>query len=356
MNVTFLLGNGFDKAIGLPTSYPEFYDWYLLRGNRTEDEANLKATIKKSIDNGDGNWSDFEYALGQFTAEFNDKNRFIECFKLAKSSLMEYLDEVYDKAKDSKKDFIESASYCLARLSLQFYEDLEESKKSKYKNVSNTEDLNISYISFNYTPLLPECHTEIANRAKNLWTSNYYHIKTRCEVNEHVNVHGIIDNNPILGVDNISQIANEKFRQDQDLVRLIVKGEADKVVDKNWRANAVDIISNSNVVCIFGMSLGDTDLFWWKQLASWLESNEQNELIIFCFVKPEEKKEEKECELRSRITAHLVKIGFEEKIIVDSVMKRMTVEFVPMRARSIITTQSVASMGVAKVAELTTKI
>ena len=29
MNVTFLLGNGLDKAIGLKTGYHDFYKWYI---------------------------------------------------------------------------------------------------------------------------------------------------------------------------------------------------------------------------------------------------------------------------------------------------------------------------------------
>ena len=35
MQLTFILGNGFDKAIGLETGYRDFYRWYVDQPNES---------------------------------------------------------------------------------------------------------------------------------------------------------------------------------------------------------------------------------------------------------------------------------------------------------------------------------
>jgi hypothetical protein len=58
MNVTFLLGNGFDLNLGLSTSYKDFYSYY------TKKEPN--DFIAKSISKNYELWSDLELGLGKF--------------------------------------------------------------------------------------------------------------------------------------------------------------------------------------------------------------------------------------------------------------------------------------------------
>ena len=323
MNVTFLLGNGFDNAIDLQTSYEDFYSWYLEKENKIEEEKKLKDAIRS----GGKIWEDFEYALGQFTSEFADKNKFINCFITARASLIEYLNDVYIRKKDLEPDFLNSTAYCLVDLSQQFFKDLNKKDRERYESMVDIEDLNIYYISYNYTPVHSDCCDQITSFAKYYWTQRHCHCRTECNIVDYINVHGLIGQDPIFGVNDISQIANEEFRQDKEIVNLMVKEEADKIAAKNWRANAVKFIKNSNVVCIFGMSLGDTDLFWWQQIAAWLESDINNELIIYDIIGSEDEKEDKERALRGKISSHFENVGFEDKIIVDLVKKRMKVGF-----------------------------
>ena len=44
---------------------------------------------------------------------------------------------------------------------------------------------------------------------------------------------------------------------------------------------AFDIINKSRIICVFGMSIGNTDKMWWEALVEWLASNENNKLVIF---------------------------------------------------------------------------
>ncbi len=87
MNVTFLVGNGFDIGLGLKTRYSDFYEEYC-KADKADSEAitKFKRTLrewqnnksKKIID-----WSDFEFAFGQYAKQFapEDSHLYLECFE-----------------------------------------------------------------------------------------------------------------------------------------------------------------------------------------------------------------------------------------------------------------------------------
>lgn len=39
MNVLFVIGNGFDKNLNIPTGYSDFYDYYLSKENDKNENA-----------------------------------------------------------------------------------------------------------------------------------------------------------------------------------------------------------------------------------------------------------------------------------------------------------------------------
>ena len=46
---------------------------------------------------------------------------------------------------------------------------------------------------------------------------------------------------------------------------------------------AYNIIQNSDEIYIYGMSLGETDMFWWKAIAEWFEKDLINhKLVVYC--------------------------------------------------------------------------
>lgn len=67
MNILFILGNGFDKAQGLATSYQEFYDYY----QKKESESELETQLKKDIQADYNTWADLEEGLGNYSARFS---------------------------------------------------------------------------------------------------------------------------------------------------------------------------------------------------------------------------------------------------------------------------------------------
>ena len=64
MNITFLIGNGFDVNLGLKTQYTDFYPTYLEANKSLPDESCIKKFCKQ-IEGNYETWSDFEKEFGQ---------------------------------------------------------------------------------------------------------------------------------------------------------------------------------------------------------------------------------------------------------------------------------------------------
>ena len=74
MNVLYILGNGFDKAQGMKTSYPEFYEY--LKTIDPSKESSLLKKMKQEIKADTALWSDMEEALGKFTESITSIQEF----------------------------------------------------------------------------------------------------------------------------------------------------------------------------------------------------------------------------------------------------------------------------------------
>lgn len=346
MELTFILGNGFDKAIGLNTGYGDFYAWYSKQTSETPDISLLKDTIKG---NEETTWADFEIGLGRFTENFTDAKRFIDCFIYARTSLIQYLTSEYNNAILTKKDFLKSATYVLIGLSQTADSDLLDADKDKF-SISNLEPMTFNCISFNYTPVLRDGWEEMERNAgaissRDEWSGNY-------RLGEMLNVHGLLDDNPILGVDNPSQIVNESFRSNKEILQMMVKCEMDKKLGRGWREQALSIIRRSQKIYVYGSSLGDTDEFWWKALAQWFEEDTTHQLALYSHPKDTEEEIMLESErVINSISKHLKNKKLQANIVIDNIKKNMTVGFVYAAGNITITSSSTANAVVIQVQE-----
>ena len=95
MNITFLIGNGFDLNLGLDTSYKSFIKEYTKDIDNTEDDGSALYYFKKNISRNKELWSSAEEAIGQITAKFksDEKNAddFSNCHSNFCQELAEYL-------------------------------------------------------------------------------------------------------------------------------------------------------------------------------------------------------------------------------------------------------------------------
>jgi len=64
MNITFLIGNGFDRNLGLKTTYSDFIKWY----KKTPPKTDILKKFREYINDNEELWSAAEEELGKYTA------------------------------------------------------------------------------------------------------------------------------------------------------------------------------------------------------------------------------------------------------------------------------------------------
>ena len=91
-----------------------------------------------------------------------------------------------------------------------------------------------NFVSFNYTNVLDKClditKPNIENFDSRNKKSGQYHAKDK--IKNVIHIHGTLQNNLILGVDNVEQINNETLKKDNDFLWKIVKPLINKELKK----------------------------------------------------------------------------------------------------------------------------
>lgn len=79
-----------------------------------------------------------------------------------------------------------------------------------------------------------------------------------------IHVHGLLGHSIIIGLDNVEQMLNEKFRDNEDIKDFMIKIQSNEVMKETRHRLCEDLINNAHLIILFGVSLGDTDARWWK--------------------------------------------------------------------------------------------
>lgn len=76
-----------------------------------------------------------------------------------------------------------------------------------------------------------------------------------------------------MGVNDSSQIKNTELSAIKSICNEIIKPLQNVDIGSEYQINAEKVIRTSNVICIYGMSIGTTDKLWWNLIADWLSSD-----------------------------------------------------------------------------------
>ena len=287
MNITFLIGNGFDRNLGLATTYAEFVKEYKALKPPTKTIEDFRNHIKDNEEL----WSSAEVALGQYTAqlESGQGEAFSECHTDICEELAKYL-------KDQQKRVVygvipEKAKEALASLNtiLQPFPTQENSTLNEVFAKHNNENRNFNFIIFNYTDTLDKL-LEITQKQPDVLGAHKYSGQTlKHAVGRVCHVHGTVDGEMVFGVNDDSQISNnEVFEcEDGDLYKnLLIKQHANATYLENTDAKAAKILSDSHLIYIYGMAIGETDKLWGNRKCKWLNGNSDRHLIVQKFSMP----------------------------------------------------------------------
>ena len=127
-----------------------------------------------------------------------------------------------------------------------------------------------------------------------------------------------------MGVNDVTQIKNKELANDKRFVKFIVKPLLNKANRTNYDKKASDLISNSHIICIYGMALGETDKDWWKLVLRWLNSDSNRQLVVFDYDEDYNESTQFDFLLKEdSIIDKLAQYGEEEKINVETLRLRI---------------------------------
>ena len=277
MDITLVIGNGFDKALGLKTGYYDFYDWL----NNQQLDDNYIRIMKERIQRDKNKnrikdiWSDFEKGIGQFVTRII-KDDLPDDFSPWKSGtdnfLVKYLSSLDTSAKvrailQSNKnmqrchDYIQGFILSMKLLKSELFSDIDETVQGHM-------------ISLNYTDSLDQI-------ASNMQIMNNSMLQIDSGV---LHPHGQLSTGVILGVNDVSQINNVNIQQDVSYSSMMVKSAQIKALYQDVKDEAINYIKKSTIICLYGVSLGETDKDWWQLLGDWLQNDKKHLLIVFWYV------------------------------------------------------------------------
>lgn len=97
-------------------------------------------------------------------------------------------------------------------------------------------------------------------------------------------VHGTLESQMVFGVNDESQIAKpDIFECDfGDIYEAsFIKKQANENYRENTDSKAYNLLKSSQLIYVYGMSIGETDSLWWERICEWLAANSYHHLIIY---------------------------------------------------------------------------
>lgn len=282
MQVVYLIGNGFDLNLGMKTSYLDFYNYYG-RAKTTNDvirnmKKSINNSVKKKLSNDkDINWSDLELALGQYCRAFQDKQEFDLAYRDIVTHLSKYLQK-----EEKQYDIPLTAQTIMCKdlcNPLKYLTEVDKEEVADYFKALQGE-CHINIITYNYTNSVEKIlnwknsTTHIGSTINNRTTylDNIWHI------------HGYTNNRMVLGVNDETQVDNENLLKNKYFKNAIIKKECNRAQKTTHVKSCQNIINNANLICMFGLSIGETDKDWWNIVANSIIKN-NSKLLIFTYSK-----------------------------------------------------------------------
>ena len=275
--ITFMIGNGFDLNCGLKSKFTDTYEGYI-EHNKNKDSNTIKK-FKRIIDKNIENWADFELALARYAKDFQSKEEIIECIRDYKAYLYEYLQKEQEQFWSKNNKLLQSQNSILKEIGrslARFYCDLKPYDVDNISPCFHDKSVNYHFINFNYTDIFDKLIESAFNQGM---VSAY--LKSAKTDPKSIHIHGKLGEDLILGLDNTEQLSELPYKFTEDTEMEIIKPSFLKIYDNVRLRVTKEILDQSIVICLFGLSLQDSDMSWRKMLARWLSSEYHAHHLVF---------------------------------------------------------------------------
>lgn len=313
MNILYIIGNGFDLAMGLKTKYEHFYPYY----QKCDSPNEAVKLLKKEITENTGDWSDMELALGRFSKMITSENEFTEMYFDLSEKLADYLSQETQRKQFTRNgkivnDLFQPFLY-LESLDRRYYKAHYDLYSDKDRNRTT-----VNIITLNYSNTIEKVLGYPSNSSSKFFNT-YFYVDNICHR------HGVLGDTILIGVNDEQQVANEVFKQSQAVRDYLIKPTAIQAMRSENDLICKELINKASIIILYGVSLGATDATLWNDIVQHLDSSLHPLLVYFHYSKshiPKQRKQllgTKETEARELLYNRLgvpLKLQSKEKILI----------------------------------------
>ena len=264
-NITFLIGNGFDLSFGVHSQYRDIYKAY----SETQTSAEpFVENFKEEIQH----WSNFEMDLAKFAAKCSTEAQIVDCLRDFKQFTEDYLIEEQKAALYARMRNPKDMQKVLAEFAIsleEFYTNNYPNITTKIESILNNEQIDYHFITFNYTKILDE------------FINGSQPYLSKGIANLAIHIHGKLQENVTFGIDNEQQLPKLPYSLTGRGRRALIKPVFNSEFDKQRMERAQEVIKKSDVLCIYGLLLGDSDLMWRKAICDWMIDSPQHHVFLY---------------------------------------------------------------------------
>jgi len=330
MNITFLIGNGFDLNIGLATTYSAFLKEYT---EPSDSDNDLLKYFKENVLKDAKMWSNAELAFGASTERFlTDKytaEDFCRCHEDFCVKLAEYL--LKQEQRLNYKALNDTLVSGFVKGIRNYKSGFREAEKGTITTAENAfgGGFTFNFIDFNYTAVLDLCLTAARKKSGVLGrrqSGNGYIDNSFGNV---THVHGTAHRDMVLGVNDIGQIAAPQLFEgyDEEYINQLIKQKTNEINEENSDKKAFDLLKKSDLIYIYGMSTGETDKLWWERICDLMAQKQNLHLIIHKYDAPEDRLIRREFRLfSSSVRKDFVAYSNLNEAQKDAVMTRIHID------------------------------
>lgn len=286
MNVTFMIGNGFDLNLGLATKYKDFLKIY--SKIQIWDSSIIQKFKKEIIKPNLELWANAEIAFGEQTTFIPNEftvDDYCKCHSNFCEALANYLIGEQKRLvlnKENASIIAEKFSNAVNNLTVGFRAVQSSAIDSL---ISSYGSLIFHFIDFNYTDILDRICMQ-TNKSFGWGLHGEY----KNAMGQFSHVHGTVEQSMVLGVHDETQISNlEAFNSyDEYYLAQLIKSRTDAMNEENTYKQALKILNSSDIIYIYGMSIGETDKLWWESICRLLNKKSTLRVIIHSFEAPKD--------------------------------------------------------------------
>lgn len=265
MSTLFLIGNGFDLNCGMKTAYRDIYPGYINEPSDSKVINTFKQAMSSEIDT----WGDFEMSMAKYAGALRSESELLECVRDFSSYANDYLSKEEQTVRTylKKPEVMNLAAKEMLNSFRSFYLDCSHNINRIMQNRHADSFNGIYAVSFNYTHIFDV----IFNQLRSQYNLSYMSI---------THIHGQLNEDPILGIDNESQL-NVGYPISRKAKRGFIKPFFNKCFDQERAQHTLNRIEAASTICTYGLSLGDSDLTWRNTLLAWLSESAEHHLFIY---------------------------------------------------------------------------